>query len=87
MPVGVMKHTNELGIQIEDRNSPFDRDIHAAGVKSALMRKHIDSDHQTDGSQSISISKQGQLYQEGEDGFANENKSTYELSQDYPQNS
>ena len=33
---------------VEDRSSPYDKDIHAAGVKSALMMKNADQDDQFD---------------------------------------
>ena len=54
-PVGVMKYNQELGIMVEDRNSPYDKDIHAAGVKSALMKKNADQESQFEDSHNMSI--------------------------------
>lgn len=53
-PDGVTKYNKELGLEVEDRVSPFDKDIHAAGVKSPLMKKSLEFEAQFDSNKTVS---------------------------------
>ena len=85
-PKGVVKHNHEHGIEIEDHNSPFDRELHAAGLKSSLLLNSIESqDQPLDPSNGINVSKKGKVYNDegGNGGFVSENKSNFELAYDF----